>query len=214
MKSVLFDLDGTLADTSVDMCNALNTILKNRGLKTVDCQNLKYHISRGAIGIIKYASEINGRSIDSSMMRSEFLEEYSKNCFIETRLVEGMDELLKSLEDKGCKWGIVTNKHFKYVNKIVRGLKISERMSCLVTGNMVNDPKPAPDSLIHAMCLLDEVPKNVIYVGDDERDILAGKAAGVETVAADFGFIENTSEINGWNADNIIMKPSELKAMI
>ena len=213
-KSVLFDLDGTLADTSVDMCNALNVILKKRDLKIVECKDLKYHISRGAVGIIKYASEINGRSIDSSMIRSDFLEEYSKNCFVETRLVQGMSDLLKSLERKGYRWGIVTNKHSKYVDKIVKGLNITERLSCLVTGNMVNEPKPAPDSLIHAMCLLEEEPKNIIYVGDDERDIIAGKAAGVQTVAADFGFILDRSEVNSWNADNIILQPAELESII
>ncbi len=213
-KSVLFDLDGTLADTSVDMCNALNIILKKRGLKTVECEDLKYHISRGAVGIIKYASEVNGRSIDSSMIRSDFLEEYSKNCFVETRFVEGMNDLLILLEKKGFRWGIVTNKHSKYVNKIVSGLNISDRLSCLVTSNMVNEPKPAPDSLLHAMCLLNEEPKNVVYVGDDERDIIAGKAAGVHTIAADFGFIEDSSIINTWNADDIITKPTEIETII
>ena len=161
-KSILFDLDGTLADTSKDMCNALNIILKKRGLKVVDCKDLRYHISRGAVGIIKYASEVNGRSIDSSMMRSDFLEEYSKNCFVETKLVQGMTDLLNSLDKNGFKWGIVTNKHSKYVDKIVNGLNINNRLSCLVTGNMVNEPKPAPDSLIHAMCILEENPKNII----------------------------------------------------
>ena len=213
-KSVLFDLDGTLADTSVDMCNALNIILKKRGLKTVECEDLKYHISRGAVGIIKYASEVNGRSIDSSMIRSDFLEEYSRNCFVETRLVHGMSDLLILLEKNGFRWGIVTNKHSKYVNKIVNGLNIGDRLSCLVTGNMVNEPKPAPDSLIHAMCLLKEEPKNIIYVGDDERDIIAGKAAGVHTIAADFGFIKDSSIINTWNADNIITQPTELETII
>ncbi len=213
-KIILFDLDGTLADTSVDMCNALNIILKKRGLKAVDCQDLKYHISRGAVGIIKYASEVNGRSIDSSMIRSDFLEEYSKNCFVETKLVEGMSDLLELLDRNGVRWGIVTNKHSKYVNKIVDGLNITNRLSCLVTGNMVSEPKPAPDSLIHAMCLLEEQPKNIIYVGDDERDIIAGKTAGVHTVAADFGFIRDSSEINTWNADIIIKQPIELKTII
>ena len=214
IKSVLFDLDGTLADTSLDMCNALNTILEKRGLKTVECKDLKYHISRGAVGIIKYASEVNGRSIDSSMIRSDFLEEYTKNCFVETKLTQGMTDLLDYLEKNGFRWGIVTNKHSKYVNKIVNGLNINKRISCLVTGNMVSEPKPAPDSLIHAMCLLEEEPNSIIYVGDDERDIIAGKAAGMRTAAADFGFILDSAEINTWNADNIIMQPKELIEII
>ena len=214
IKSVLFDLDGTLADTSLDMCNALNIILEKRGLKTVECKDLKYHISRGAVGIIKYASEVNGRSVDSSMIRSDFLEEYTKNCFDKTKLTQGMTDLLDYLEKNGFRWGIVTNKHSKYVNKIVNGLNINKRISCLVTGNMVKEPKPAPDSLIHAMCLLEEEPNSIIYVGDDERDIIAGKAAGVRTVAADFGFILDSTEINTWNADNIIMQPKELIEII
>ena len=214
INTVLFDLDGTLADTSTDMCNALNVILNKRRLKTVECKDLKYHISRGAVGIIKYASEVNGRSIDSSMIRSDFLEEYSKNCFVETKLVQGMSDLLDSLEKNGLRWGIVTNKHSKYVNKIVDGLDLSDRLSCLVTGNMVKEAKPAPDSLIQAMCILEEEPSNIVYVGDDERDIIAGKAAGVSTVVANFGFIQDSSVINTWNADNIIIEPLELTSII
>ena len=152
--------------------------------------------------------------LDSSMIRSDFLEEYSKNCFVETKLVQGMSDLLDSLEKNGLRWGIVTNKHSKYVNKIVDGLGLSDRLSCLVTGNMVKEAKPAPDSLIQAMCILEEEPSNIVYVGDDERDIIAGKAAGVSTVVANFGFIQDSSVINTWNADNIIIEPLELTSII
>jgi len=214
INTVLFDLDGTLADTSTDMCNALNVILNKRGLKTVECKDLKYHISRGAVGIIKYASEVNGRSIDSSMIRSDFLEEYSKNCCVETKLVQGMSDLLDSLEKNGLRWGIVTNKHSKYVNKIVDGLDLSDRLSCLVTGNMVKEAKPAPDSLIQAMCILEEEPSNIVYVGDDERDIIAGRNAGMITIAADFGFINEDTNIRLWKADFIINDPLQLKKCI
>ena len=86
IKCVLFDLDGTLADTSKDMCNCLNNILERRNLKKVDCPELKFHISRGVVGIIEYASYVNGRSVDSSLMRSEFLEDYKDNCFFENRI--------------------------------------------------------------------------------------------------------------------------------
>ena len=94
IKSILFDLDGTLADTSPDMCASLNRVLKYHNYKTVDCQNLKKQISRGALGVIKYASQINERNIDSSLLRAEFLDEYKNNVFINTRLNDNMDKLI------------------------------------------------------------------------------------------------------------------------
>ena len=214
IKTVLFDLDGTLADTSLDMCNSLNVVLSERNLQQVDCKNLKYHISRGAVGIIEYASEVNGRSIDSSLMRSDFLNHYSTNCFERTSLTKGMEQLLIDLDNLAIKWGVVTNKHSKYVNKIISGLGLDTRASCVVTGNMVDEPKPSPESLIKAMCLLDEKPGNIIYLGDDERDIIAGKSAGVFTAAADFGFIKDSSVIETWNADYIFKEPLDVMEII
>ena len=130
IKCVLFDLDGTLADTSKDMCDCLNKILERRNLKIVDCLELKFHISRGVIGIIEYASYTNGRSIDSSLMRSEFLEDYKDNCFLKTKLTTGMDLILHELENMSIGWGIVTNKHYKFANKIIEGLKMKDRSLC------------------------------------------------------------------------------------
>ena len=97
-ECILFDLDGTLADTSIDMCNALNKVLTKYKFKNVDCSGLKTHISKGAIGIIDYASVINQRSIDSSLLRSEFLQEYSENTFIYTKMIDGMEKLLEHIE--------------------------------------------------------------------------------------------------------------------
>ena len=93
-ESVLFDLDGTFADTSIDMCNALNKVLSKNKFKNVDCVGLKTHISKGAVGIIEYASIINGRSIDSSLLRADFLQEYSENTFIHTKMIDGIKQLL------------------------------------------------------------------------------------------------------------------------
>ncbi len=214
IESILFDLDGTLADTSEDMCNALNVVLSNRKLKTVDNLDLKKHISKGAIGIIKYASNINGRSIDSSSIRSDFLEEYSNNCFKNTRLVDGMSDLLTELESRDIKWGIVTNKHSKYVDKILDGLKLTSRASCVVTGNMVSEPKPEPESIIKAMYDIKCTPTKIVYVGDDERDIIAGKSAGTFTAVADFGFILDDTLISSWNADFHLKNPMDLLKFI
>tara|TARA_B100000035_G_scaffold311888_1_gene322249 strand:- start:5760 stop:6437 length:678 start_codon:yes stop_codon:yes gene_type:complete len=208
---VLFDLDGTLADTSRDMCDSLNRVLESRNLAQVDCMSLKKYISRGAIGIIEYASIVNGKSIDSSMLRSEFLDDYKNNCFIKTKLNENMSALLKYLLDKQIKIGIVTNKHSRYVNKIIEGLGIKKDLSCIVTGDMVLNAKPACDSLMKAVEIVQTSIENTIYMGDDERDIIAGKKAGMITVAANFGFISDETNINSWEADIIIDDPMSLK---
>ena len=209
--SVLFDLDGTLADTSQDMCDSLNRILDLRNLKQVDCVNLKKYISRGAIGIIEYASVVNGKSIDSSLLRSEFLEDYKNNCFIKTTLNKDMDQLLDYLLNEQIKVGVVTNKHSRYVNKIIKGLGIEQDLSCIVTGDMVLNAKPASDSLMKAAKTIQCPPDNIIYVGDDERDIIAGREAGMITVAANFGFINDQINIYSWKADLIIDNPLSLK---
>ncbi len=211
IKSVLFDLDGTLADTSQDMCDSLNRVLLKRNLKEVDCLNLKRYISRGAIGVIEYASIVNGKSIDSSMLRSEFLEEYKNNCFRKTKLNNNIPDLLNFLREKKIKIGIVTNKHSRYVTEIVKGLDILKDMSCVVTGDMVLNAKPAGDSLMKACEIINIPARNAIYIGDDERDIIAGKTVGMMTVAADFGFVNHEDNIKLWGADMIINDPLLLK---
>ena len=210
-ECILFDLDGTFADTSIDMCNALNKVLTKYKFKNVDCSGLKTHISKGAVGIIDYASVINQRSIDSSLLRSEFLQEYSENTFIYTKMIDGMEKLLEHIEKNNIKWGIVTNKHSKYVNKILEGFALSNRVKCLVTGDMLQETKPNPEGLLLAANILNVNLNDTIYVGDDERDIIAGKNAGMKTVAADFGFVNKDYDIFSWNADGVIKKPMMLK---
>jgi phosphoglycolate phosphatase len=214
INCVLFDLDGTLADTSKDMCNALNVILSRNRFKPVDCLELKTHISRGAVGVIEYASQVNGRSIDSSMLRAEFLQEYSDKCFVHTKMIDDMKKLIDHMNDIQISWGIVTNKHSKYVNKILKGLSIDDKVACLITGDMVSEPKPSPEGLLEASKIAGINPSECIYVGDDERDIIAGRNAGMYTVAADFGFIHKEDSADSWHADKVIKKPSELINLI
>ena len=214
IKAVLFDLDGTLADTSPDMCASLNRVLVSHKLKTVDCMNLRKHISRGALGVIEYASHVNRRDIDSSLLRSEFLDDYKHHPFVETKLNKDMDKLLNYLIKKNIMIGVVTNKHSRYVKKIIEGLGLTKKLSCVITGDMVLNAKPAIDGLIKAadeiQCNVDEI----IYVGDDERDIIAGRDAGMNTVAADFGFISTDINVRSWNSDLIIYNALELKNYI
>ena len=214
INCVLFDLDGTLADTSKDMCNALNIVLSRNRFKPVDCLELKTHISRGAVGVIEFASHVNGRSIDSSLLRAEFLQEYSDKCFVHTKMIDDMKKLIDHMNNIQISWGIVTNKHSKYVNKILKGLSIDDKVACLITGDMVSEPKPSPEGLLEASKIAGINPSECIYVGDDERDIIAGRNAGMYTVAADFGFIHKDDSADSWHADKVIKKPSELINLI
>ena len=213
-EAVLFDLDGTFADTSRDMCDALNIVLIEHKYEIVNCDDLKTHISRGAIGIIEYASLVNGRSIDSSLLRAEFLEEYSKNTFVHTKMIDGISDLISLINDQNIKWGIVTNKHSKYVNKILEGFSLRENLQCLITGDMLQQAKPDPEGLLMASQILKCELSKTVYVGDDERDIIAGKSAGMSTVAADFGFVNKDNDITMWGADNIITEPMMLKEIL
>ena len=214
IKCVLFDLDGTLADTSVDMCNALNLVLINNKFKTVECNKLKTHISRGAIGIINYASYVNGRPIDSSLLRAEFLQEYSEKCFIHTKMISNMMKLIDHINNNNISCGIVTNKHSKFVKKIIKGLGLESKLNCIITGDMVSEPKPSSEGLLEACRLVNVGAINCIYVGDDERDIIAGKNAGMYTVAADFGFISKDEDVHSWQADKIVKDPEEIISLI
>jgi len=214
IECILFDLDGTVADTSVDMCNALNTVLLQNKFKTVDCNELKTHISRGALGVIEYASTVNQRSIDSSLLRAEFLQEYSNNCFIHTKMIKNMNSLIDHAISKKISCGIVTNKHSKFVKKILTGLLLDTKIDCLITGDMVSEPKPSSEGLLEASRLTGVEPAKCIYVGDDERDIIAGRNAGMYTVAADFGFINTEYDVELWNANKIIKDPCELLNLI
>ena len=125
-------------------------------------------------------------------------------------MVDGIAELIKNIEKNNIKWGIVTNKHSKYVNKILKGFSINEDVKYLVTGDMLEETKPNPEGLLKAIEMAGVDAENTIYVGDDERDIIAGKNAGMFTVAADFGFIGPDKDINSWNADVNINKPTDL----
>lgn len=208
--SVLFDLDGTFADTSLDLCYVLNTLLKKNNKPLVDESEIKYHISRGAEGLINYGfgNDLSGK--DKIELKKEFLDLYDENTTQHVTLIKGIANLIDQIESKKILWGIVTNKHSKFAIKVMEELNYHDRASCLVTGDMVDNAKPAPDSLILACYKLNIKPENSIYVGDDRRDIIAGQRAKMKTAIADFGFINTNDNINDWNADIILSKPGEL----
>ena len=189
IEAILFDLDGTFIDTSEDMCNALNLVLKNNQMNQVLYKDLKYHVSKGADGIIQFGFGNRFNQIRKDQLKKDFLSAYKQNICVHTHLINGMEELVEKIESKQVPWGIVTNKRSEFATIILSKLGYLKRLGCLITSDMVPNAKPDPDCLILASDKLNKNPKNIIYVGDDRRDILAGKKAGMTTVVANFGFI-------------------------
>ena len=208
--SILFDLDGTFADTSLDLCYALNILLKKNNKPAVDESEIKFHISRGAEGLINFGFGNEVSSKEKIELKRKFLDLYDEQTTQYVTLIDGIANLIDEIESNKIVWGIVTNKQAKFATKILKVLNYHDRASCLITGDMVDRAKPAPDSLILACYKLNKEPESSIYIGDDRRDVIAGQRAKMKTAIADFGFINSNYNINDWNADIILSKPSEL----
>ena len=210
ITTVLFDLDGTLADTADDLGFTLNQMLSKRGLKNTDSEDFRPMASSGATGLIKVGFKISPENSDFFDLKAEFLRLYEQNLHRSPKLFSGIEELLTELEDKGIKWGIVTNKLKKFTIPVLEKLNILKRTSCIICGDSTPNPKPHPAPLQLACKELNVSEKNCIYVGDDERDILSAKAAGISSVVALYGYLGNGKKPEEWGGDYLINSPSDL----
>lgn len=208
-QAVLFDFDGTLADTAPDLAAAANVLLQRRGKPVLPEVQLRPWASHGARGLIGAALGITPEHAEFIALRDEFLEVYSTLLTNRPQLFAGMAELLDTLETRGLRWGIVTNKAERFTHPIVAALGLTERASTVVCGDTTPHAKPHPEPLFHAARELQLTPHHCIYVGDDERDMVAGRAAGMRTVAAAYGYCASTEPAH-WQADTIIYTPGEL----
>ena len=213
IDAMLFDFDGTIADTSYDMVNCLNILLHNHKIDTVHLNTAKNFISTGAGGLIDFACP-NLTEITRKLYISEYLDIYKDNIFIKTHLFDGVIELIDTLVLNNYKWGIVTNKPGYLVNPIIKMLNFKYQPCCLVAGDTLKVKKPNPEPLLHASKIISCDPKSCIYVGDDERDILAANAAGMISIAASYGFIDDLDQIKKWGSDYIINSPLDLTNFI
>ena len=203
IEAMLFDFDGTLADTSEDMVNCLNILLKNHGKKDVRLSEAKNFISKGAGGLIDFSCPNLSKS-ERKIYIKEYLEIYKNNLFIKTHLFDGIIDIIENLTLKNIKWGIVTNKPSYLVNPIVEMLNFYHKPSCIVAGDTLSVKKPNPEPLIYAAKLIKCEPIFCAYVGDDIRDITAANKAGMLSVAAMYGFIKDPNEVIEWGCDYTI----------
>lgn len=209
-RAVLFDLDGTLADTAPDLTGALNRLLLERNRAPVSHAITRKHTSSGARGMLGAGFGITPDHADYPALRDRFLQLYEAFICVDSRLFPGMPELLDRLEAANLAWGVVTNKAERFTFPLLEKLGITTRAKCIVGGDTTPRAKPFPDPLLHAARLLDIEPAACIYVGDDLRDIEAARAAGMRSVAACYGYLGEGEPPERWRADLLIEHPLEL----
>ena len=210
VDAVLFDLDGTLADTAGDLALALNRVRADRRLPPVPLADLRAHASSGARGLLGAGMGITPESANYEELREAFLAHYSA-CLAETTvLFAGVAELLDALEQRRMRWGIVTNKFSRYTGPVVNALALADRASTVVSGDTTPHAKPHPAPLLHAAGELKVPASRCIYVGDDLRDIVAGNAAGMPTIVAEYGYMGNGGSSDSWPATGRIANPLAL----
>lgn len=207
IKAVLFDLDGTFADTAPDLGYAINRMREARGLTPLLLSATRPLASLGARGLLDAGFGIGPEHPDYRAMREEFLAIYERNICRETRLFPGTGELLEALEARGLRWGIVTNKAERLARLLLDRLRVAP--SCIIGGDSTANIKPHPDPLLAACSAIGEPPRACVYVGDDQRDVEAGHAAGIKVAAAQWGYL-NGGNPEKWGADWIIEQPQDL----
>lgn len=209
IKAVLFDLDGTLADTAPDLCYALNCMRAARNLPALPVSATRAYTSLGARGLLGIGLDVTPAHSSYDALREEFLAIYADNLCRETRLFPGMPDLLGELERRGLLWGVVTNKAERYTHPLLEQLGIHHRAACVIGGDTTGKTKPDPAPLFAASERIGIGPQHCIYVGDDRRDVEAGRSAGMKTVVVRFGYL-NGNDPETWDADAMIDAPSDL----
>lgn len=211
-RAILFDLDGTLADTAPDLAGAINKVRTDRGLESTPYELLRPVASAGARGLIGAAFSLKPEDQGYDELRIAFLANYEAAIAVHSRLFDGISTLLKGLQERDLSWGIVTNKAARFTDRLVPLIGLQDA-GCVVSGDTTPHSKPHPAPLLEAASRLALAPRECWYVGDDLRDVQAGKAAGMITIAAGWGYCGNI-EPASWNADALISTPLELLELI
>lgn len=210
MNAVLFDLDGTLVDTAPDLAYALNETLKHFGREPMPYEKIRDVVSHGGTALIKLGFDIEPEAEHFETYRQFLLDIYKKNLCRESRLFEGMTELLTYLEAQLMPWGIVTNKPSWLTDPLMQTMGLDKRAVSIVSGDTCERNKPHPDPIIYACRQAGVEPAKCFYIGDAARDIEAGKAAGCKTVTALFGYIHDNDQPEQWQADYDITHPADM----
>ncbi|WP_457324982.1 HAD-IA family hydrolase [Roseateles sp. P5_E11] len=205
---MLFDLDGTLIDSAADLAAAANAMRADRGLTPLPLPQYRPHGGSGARGMLGQAFGAAPGQSGYDELKREFLDRYEALMYDSTRAFVGIEAELLGLADAGLAWGIVTNKAERFALPLAKALGLAA--GAIVGGDTTSHTKPHPAPLLEAARRLNVVPASCLYVGDDERDILAGRAAGMATAAAAWGYLGHSGEFRHWGADLELSAPGEL----
>ncbi|MFW2177884.1 MULTISPECIES: HAD family hydrolase [unclassified Moraxella] len=226
IKAVLFDLDGTLIDTAPDFIRIIKVMCAKHNHPCPTDEAIREQVSAGARAMVKLMfGELANIADDAPQAekqllayRQEFLDTYEADICVDSRLFDGLDELLLTLESNGILWGIVTNKPRYLTEILLDKLNLTERCSVLVCPDDVKNTKPDPEPMFLAVSKLNDkfdldlVAENCVYVGDHIRDIQAGKSANMRTILAGYGYIppQDQHDLNSWGADVITHSVEEM----
>lgn len=209
-RAVLFDLDGTLIDSAPDLGAAADKMRTDRGLAPLPALRYRPMAGAGARGMLGVAFGIIPEAPEFEALREEFFQNYESRMLHQTCAFGGVAELVEALGQRGLRWGVVTNKSARFTDPLTRAMSLFASAGAIVSGDTTPHPKPHPAPLLEAARRLGVDPAGCIYVGDDERDMLAGRAAGMRTVAASYGYIGAQADATRWLADAVIASPLEL----
>lgn len=210
IDAVLFDLDGTLLDTAPDMAAALNCLLVEQQLAALPFDRLRPVVSHGSIGLVNVGFGEDLAPARRKQLTERFLSLYEMALAVDTAMFDGVSELLDNIDQRGLPWGIVTNKPQYLTDSVLQQMDIFASAGCVISGDSLPQRKPHPAPLLHAAQLLNINPANCIYVGDAERDIQAGRAAGMLTLVAGYGYIHADETPDQWHADGMLNEPLDL----
>ncbi len=211
IRTVLFDLDGTLADTAPDLAFALNEVLREQGCAPLPYEQIRPVVSHGGIALIKLGFNIDEEAPQFDPLRQRLLTIYRQHIVRETTLFEGMGEVLEAIESRGLNWGVVTNKPAWLTEPLLEGLTLKQRAATIVSGDTLDQRKPHPAPMLLACEQAGSTAAECLYVGDAERDIEAGRNAGMQTLVALFGYIGEWDRPEQWQANGMI---KEARAII
>lgn len=212
-RAVLFDLDGTLVDTAPDMVAVLQDLQRDHGQKPIPYDVGRMSVSNGALGLIRIGFPDRDEE-HSRQLHQQYLERYALNVCQRSAVFPGLEALLERLDAVRCPWGIVTNKPARMTDPLLSKLGLANRSACIVSGDTLTQRKPHPAPLLHACEIAGFDPKSTVYVGDAERDVEAGRRAGMATVAVGYGYVMEHDDPESWGADRVAADTSELLQMI
>lgn len=207
---VLFDLDGTLIDSAPDLGMAADEMRVARGLSSLPLSSYRASAGAGARGMLRVAFDMGAEHPDYEALRAEFLDTYARRMTRLTHLFAGVEPLIQALRDRGLRWGVVTNKARRFTEPLTAALPLFASAESIVSGDSTPHAKPHPEPVLHALRQMRADPACSLYVGDDERDMLAGRAAGVGTVAAAYGYLGTGADMARWPVDAVIRHPLQL----